>query len=209
VSLRRAGLALLAGLLLLPAAVSSADSFTPVTLSLSIPTVARLGKPLQLKVAVAADPGVLDTSEGPLRIEAKLAGECGADFQTTTGVTLINKQLNPQPATGKGYSAEASGRGTPTRFGVETLCVFLEDSDVGRVYANDESIQVNVSQPCTVAANRVDRAFAVLSRAEKLRKHTVAANARRLLTRTIRRDRRALRRDRRSAHAACGLGVKI
>ncbi len=68
--------ALAAGLLI--PALAAADSFRPVTMSIAVTPVARLAAPLKVTVAVKADPGVLDTGEGPLRVDVKLAPECGS-----------------------------------------------------------------------------------------------------------------------------------
>jgi hypothetical protein len=145
---RRGGgtLAVLALGLALPAASATADSFTPVRLAITVAASAHVGTSLPISVTVSADAGVLDGSEGPLRIEVKLAGECGGDFATTPGTTLLNARLTPQPTTGKAYIATATGSGRPAATGTQTVCAFLEDSDVGRVYANDESGQVNVGR---------------------------------------------------------------
>ena len=134
---------LVLGLALL-AVSATADSFTPVRLAITVAASAHVGTSLPISVTVSADAGVLDGSEGPLRIEVKLAGECGGDFATTPGPTLLNARLSPQPTTGKAYTATAAGAGRPAATGTQTVCAFLEDSDVGRVYANDESDSVDV-----------------------------------------------------------------
>ena len=70
-------------------------------LAIKIAPTARLAKPLAINVTVTADPGARDSTTAPLRIRARLAGECGGTFDTTPGPVLIDQQLNPQPATGK------------------------------------------------------------------------------------------------------------
>ena len=89
---RRVGLATTlasaGALLAVTASLATADSFTPVQLTIAVAPVARLHSPLAITVSIAADPGVLDGSEGPLRMEVKLAPECGGTFQTTPGTTL-------------------------------------------------------------------------------------------------------------------------
>jgi hypothetical protein len=193
---------------LVPAS-AGAGSFTPVRLNISLAPVARLGAPLRVTVAVTADPGVLDGSEGPMRIGVKLAGECGGSFQTTPGVTLLNAQLNPQPATGQAYAATARGAGRPTAYGVQTVCAYLEDTDVGRVYANDESETIEVSRACTAAADRYDAAERVLTRARRRLRHTRGRSARRRARRAVTRDARLAARDHRAARQACGPGVPL
>jgi hypothetical protein len=193
----------------LPAASATADSFTPVTLTITIAAAARLHASLPVTVAVRADPGVLDTAEGPMRIGVKLAGECGGTFATTPGDTLLNAQLDPQPATGRAYAATARGAGRPTAYGVQTVCVYLQDTAVGRLYANDESLQVNVSRPCTAAASRYDAAVRRLASARRRLRRTKHAARRAQIERTIATDRRTVSADQRRARAACGSGVAL
>jgi hypothetical protein len=176
---------LAAGVAIAYSAVAGADSFTPVRLAITIAPVARLHQPLKVNVGVSADPSVLDNATGALRIRVKLAQECGGTFSSTPGVTLLNQQLRPQPATGRAYAAKASGSGKPNRYGDQTVCAFLEESGDNRMFANDTSNQVNVSRKCTAAAARYDTAR---------RRHARAS--------TIKDDRRAARR-------ACGPGVPL
>ncbi|MGZ4180819.1 MAG: hypothetical protein ACXVUL_09095 [Solirubrobacteraceae bacterium] len=166
-------------------ALAGADSFTPVRLAINIAPVARLHRPLKVSVDVSADPSVLDNATGQLRIRVKLAQECGGTFSTTPGVTLLDRQLRPQPATGRPYDADASGSGRPTHYGDQTVCAFLEESGDNRMFANDTSNQVNVSRKCTTAAARYD-----------------AARRRHARQSTLKADRRAARR-------ACGPGVAL
>ncbi len=174
--------------------------------------VARAHAPLRALVSVSADPGVLDVAEGNLQVQVKLtSGECGGDFQTTSGITLVNAPLKPPPRNGQAYSGSVSGSARPTAFGTQTLCVFLEDADVGRVFAHDESGQVNVSRPCTTRATRYDTAEKSLKRAQRQLRHTSKTARRRRagLKRAIARRTRTAARDRRLARTACGPGVAL
>jgi hypothetical protein len=183
---RRLALAgVLAASIAAAAAAAQADSFTPVQLAIKVAPVARLHRPLAVNVQVSADPGVLDNAATSLRIRVKLAGECGGTFATTPGVTLLDQQLNPQPATGKPYAVTAHGSGSPTGYGERTLCAFLEESGDNRMFANDTSQQVNVSRACTTAAARYDTAR---------RRHRQAG---------------IVAADRRAARHACGPGVPL
>jgi hypothetical protein len=166
-------------------AAAGADSFTPVRLAINIAPVARLHHPLKVSVDVSADPSVLDNATGPLRIRVKLAQECGGTFASTPGITLLDQQLRPQPATGRAYDANASGSGRPTRYGDQTVCAFLEETGDNRMFANDTSNEVNVSRKCTTAAATYDTA-----RRRHARKGTLNA-------------------DRRAARRACGPGVPL
>jgi hypothetical protein len=202
-------MALAAGLLVVTA-LSAADSFTPVRMSITVASVARRHAPLKIRVQVTADPDSLNTSgEGPVRIEVKLAGECGGDFQNTSGDTLLNQRLKPQPSAGKPYSATANGSGHPRDFGVRTVCAYVEDTAVGRVYANDESLTVNVSRRCTEAGTRYDAAKRALMRARRRLRHAHTRSARRRDRRVVARRRRGLAKARRRGVAACGRGVPL
>lgn len=156
-------------------AAAGADSFTPVRLGITIAPVARLHQPLKVSVDVGADPSVLDNATGALRIRVKLAQECGGTFSSTPGVTLLDQQLRPQPATGRAYDANASGSGRPTRYGDLTVCAFLEEAGDNRMFANDTSNEVNVSHKCTSAAATYDTARRRHARQSKIKADRGAA----------------------------------
>jgi hypothetical protein len=194
--LRGARRALAIGLVLevaLPAGLAGADSFIPVRLDITVTPVARVHSPLALSVSVSADPGALDNRSGPVRVRAKLAGECGGAYQYASGAVLLDKQLGQQPSAGQAYFAVARGTGRPTTYGVETVCVWLNDA-AGRTWASDQSTQVNVSRACTTAAARYDSAR------RKHRPRSLAARNR---------QRRIVAADRRAALKACGPGVPL
>jgi hypothetical protein len=189
-------------------APATADSFSPVRLSIRTASVARRGAPLTVTVAVSADPGVLDTRDGALRVGVKLASECGGDFPTTPGSTLLDTALHPQPATGRAYSATARGSGRPSAYGMMNVCVFVFDTSAGRVYANDESVSVSVSPACTRAAARYDTDGRALAGARRALRHAHGARARRL-RHQVAGLRRTQARDHAAAMAACGSGVSL
>lgn len=166
----------------LPAGLAGADSFTPVQLGITVAQIARLHQALPITVRVSADPGALDDRSGPIRIQIKLAPECGGTYQYTAGPVLLDEQLSPQPATGHAYSAVARGSGKPGAYGVQTVCAWLNDGQ-GVTWASDQSTQVNVSRACTTAAARYDAA----------RRHR----------------RKQAAADRRAARRACGPGVAL
>ncbi len=181
---RAAALLAVAALVAGPSAVS-ADTFTPVRMQVTFAPVARLHKPLKVTVKVSADPGVLDVRQGPLRARVKLTrGECGGTFDYTSGTTLLDRRLSPQPATGLAYQGSATGSGRPAAYGVQTLCVYLED-DFQQFATDTTDYQVNVSKSCTQAAARYDTANS--------RKHKP----------------RNLGTLRRRARSACGRGVTL
>ena len=168
-----------------PVSVATADSFTPVRLQIRVAPVARARAPLPIAVSVSADPGALDNRTAPLRIRVKLAGECGGTYQYTPGPVLLDKRLSPQPSSGHAYTATAKGQGVPRTYGALTVCTWLEEEGDNRDFATDQSVQVNVSRACTLAAARYDAA-----RRHHRRKSIVAAEHRR-------------------ARRACGRGVPL
>jgi hypothetical protein len=182
--------------LVIATAVAGADSFTPIVMNVSIAPVARLHKPLRVKVVVTADAGVLDTATAPLRIRVKLASECGGEFSGMPGVVLVDKRLTPQPTYGQPYSGSASGSGKPIAYGMQTVCVFLEEEGDDRQFATDTADQVNVSRTCTVAADRYDADQRVLARARRRR-------------RGVSRAQRNVSTAHRTARRACGNGVPL
>ena len=205
-------LAALAGATLgLCAALAGADSFNPVRLAITIAPVARLAKPLSITVNVSADAGALDTATAPLRIRAKLAGECGGTFDTTPGPVLIDAELNPQPATGQPYQATARSAGRPAGYGQRTVCAFLEEEGDNRQFANDttDPPMVDVSKRCTVAANRYDAARKALANARRQLRHARRRANRARLKKLVAKRSKTASRDRRSARAACGAGVPL
>jgi len=120
--------ALLVGALPLAAAIARADSFNPITLRVRVRSHARAHKPLKIRVAVQADPGVLDARSGPIRVRVKLASSlCGADFASTVGRVILDKRLKPQPKVGKAYAAHVKGKARPRLTGTHPLCIFLTD----------------------------------------------------------------------------------
>ncbi len=94
---------------------------------------------------------MLDTADGPLRVEVKLAPECGGDFQTTAGVTLVNAPLKPQPTVGRAYAGSASRLGPAGRLRHPDRLHVPRGHRLGRVYANDESVTYRVTPACTAA----------------------------------------------------------
>jgi hypothetical protein len=191
------------------APAASGDSLTPVRLQVSIAPVARLDRPLALTVAVSADPGVLDVRTAPLRMRVKLASECGGEFTHTPGTVLLDRELDPQPATGHAYQASAGGSGTPSAYGVQTVCVFLEEEGDNRQFASDTRMQVDVSHQCTAAADRLDRARTALAHAQAALRRARGSATRARRRRLVARQRAVVVADRRSASTACGQRVAL
>jgi hypothetical protein len=205
------GIAAIALVLALSGGLAGADSFNPVRLAITIAPTARLGKPLAITVTVSADAGALDPATAPLRIRAKLAGECGGTFDTTPGPVLIDAQLNPQPAIGQAYQSTSRGAGDPSAYGQKTVCAFLEEEGDNRQFVNDTVAPplVDVSKPCTAAAARYDAAGASLKRAKRQLRQARKAARRQRLKKLVAKRSKIAAKDRTAALAACGPGVPL
>jgi hypothetical protein len=184
---------------LMPASLAGADSFTPVRLGITVTPVARRHVKLPITVQVSADAGAFDPATAPLRVQVKLASECGGTYQYTPGTVLIDQRLSPQPVKGQPYSATVKGSRKPPAFGAQTVCVFLNEEGEDRTFASDQSTVVNVSRPCTTKAKRYDRARRALHRL-KHHRHT---------RQKLQRAKHKVHRTRRAARRACGPGVKL
>ncbi len=124
-----------------PAARGDVD---PVRLTVRAPERVAVGAPLKVSVRVDTDPGALDTRDGNIRMQVRLAtGECGGSYLGTTGRTVIDAVLRPQPSPGASYTASAAGTTRPPKTGTLTVCAFLDDSE-DRQFATDVDTQVRV-----------------------------------------------------------------
>jgi hypothetical protein len=134
------------------AAVAAGDSYTSVRLSLRAPRTVTQHHKLTIRVTVRADKGVLDDRTAPLRMQVKLAHECSGTYKYTSGTVLLNKQLNPQPHTGRAYEATARGYGRPKAAGRQTVCIWLAEEGDGRVFASSQTHAVLVKRSAATAA---------------------------------------------------------
>ena len=199
---------MIAALASMPAA-TSADSFTPIRMHVTIAPVARLHKPLAVTVSVSADQGVLNNRSGPVRARVKLTKtECGGAFDHTVGTVLLDRPLSPQPDPSEPYRGSATGSGKPGIYGAQTVCVFIED-DYQQFASDTTDYQVDVSKPCTVAAARYDSAAQALKRARAQFRNARGAAARARLNRLIARRRATASANKRKARSACGPGVPL
>jgi len=71
------------------------------------------------------------------------AGECGGSYLGTTGGTVIDAVLCPQPSPSTSYTASAAGTTRPPKTGTLTVCAFLDDNEY-RQFATDVDTQVRV-----------------------------------------------------------------
>jgi len=156
----------------------------PVRMRIQVARVARLHQPLEVAVHVSANAEALNDGGGPVRVQVKLASECGGTYRYTSGVVLLNTMLHPQPGTGA-YSASARGSGRPTSYGTKTVCAFVDNSY--QQFANDtnDPPHVDVSRACTADAARYEAA------------------------RRARRSRSRVAADRRRARRVCGSAVPL
>lgn len=140
---RRFGTAvLLAGGLAVGAPVALGD-IDPVRLTITSPASVTAGKRASIRVTVDADAGAFNSSSAPIRVRAKLARACGADFEGTSGRVAIDKPLNPQPTTDVAFHAVAKGRPKLTRRTTYALCVFVTDGE-DRQFASDVDTTIKV-----------------------------------------------------------------
>ncbi len=162
--------------------------------------------PLQAERLLTTEPDVYHTRRDFLRRTAVTAG-----LAAGMGLVLDPDTLVAEAARRQRQVQIPSPRNLPidTFVVLKTLCVFLEDSDVGRVFAHDESGQVDVSRPCTTGAARYDRAEKALKRAQRQLRHTKRKGRRRSVQRTIAKRRMTANRYRRAARKACGAGVTL
>jgi hypothetical protein len=107
---------------------------------------------------------------GPIRLQAKLSrGECGGSFAFTSGTTVIDAALDPQPVTGSAYNASATG--TPgAGAGTFTVCAFLDDDE--RQFATDTDSQITV-RPSGATTN-APAGCTRLTRLPKAKHHKIA-----------------------------------
>ena len=172
---------------------------------------ARIALAGDRRVCAPADPGVLDIREGAIRARVKLAAtECGGEFKGTAGPVLLDRRLTPQPNPGKVYQGSASGSGRPTSYGVQSVCVYLEDQGASRQFATDTTnFRVNVSRPCTSAAAKYDTAAGALARAQAQLRHAQGTATRTRLTKLVVRRGANASADKHQARSACGAGVPL
>jgi hypothetical protein len=124
----------------------SVNSFEPVRLAISVPRTVRVHHRLAVEVTVTADPGVLDIRTAALRVQIKLATECGGTYRHTNGTVLLDHRLKPQPRTGHPYRATVRGHAEPAAAGVKVVCAWLTEEGDERVFASDQSLTIEVKR---------------------------------------------------------------
>jgi hypothetical protein len=184
----RALLPALTGLALMPAAAAA----EPITLTVSTPAVVASNVPFAVGVTVAADQGALGSA--PLRVRVRAADECGATFDSTPGVVLLDKQL--------AASGKVSARARTHTFGSFTACAFLEQQGDDRLYAFDDSTTFAVTHPCTTYSRRVIATRRALKTLRRQLRHAHGAH-RAALTRRSAKLHRKLARANKGRKRAC------
>lgn len=148
---------LVAAVVLGALAATAAGQNPPVSITVGAPSVAPRGIPVQMSVAVAADPGALTyraTGPAPLWIRMRLARECGATFESTTGQVVLNRKLRPKPRAHVAYRHTFRVARRLQKFGTWTACAFLEEQGDDRLWAFDADTQIDVTRHCTRLARR-------------------------------------------------------
>lgn len=127
----------------LSVAAAARGDIDPVTLTVSAPARVTAGKKATIKVTVAASSEAFSIASAPIRARARLAKECGGDYEGTTGRTVLDARLTTQPSTSSSFSGVATSRPKLTKTGAYHLCVFVTDAD-GRQYASDVDSTITV-----------------------------------------------------------------
>jgi hypothetical protein len=152
--------ALVAAASLLVLAGEAAAQDPPVSISVKAPAVAPRGIAVPVRVRVTADPGALTyraTGPAPLKVKVRLARECGATFETTSGQVLLDRTLRPKPRAHAAYERLFRVKRSLRQFGSWTACAYLEEQGDDRLWAFDATTQVDVTRRCTRTARRAIR----------------------------------------------------
>ncbi|MBO0769000.1 MAG: hypothetical protein J2O48_09995 [Solirubrobacterales bacterium] len=114
-------------------------SYNPVVLSTSVGEL-HVGSRPHVSVSVKAGAGMLDVSsaaagipahQSELRVQVKLADECGGQYAYTNGVTLLDQPLVPQPTAGRTYDGVVAGTSpqAPSGAGPKVVCTYLVNEE--------------------------------------------------------------------------------
>lgn len=139
-ALALAGAGLIGGVV--PAALADID---PVRVTVSAPAKVYVGSKATIRVTVDADKGAFAGSSAPIRVRARLARNCGSSYEGTTGRTVVDAALNPQPSSGSTLHAVATGKPKLTKRGTNSLCVFVTDAEE-RQFAEDTDSTITVKK---------------------------------------------------------------
>ena len=142
-------------------AVASAE---PVSLRVHAPDRAAAHEPFPVRVAVVANASALDVAIQPLRLQVRLAPECGPTFAGTDGPTVIDRKLTPAPVADVRYH-ESFKSHARVGLGTYDVCAFLIEHGDNRQFATAVDTEVAVTQRCTKATRKLDRLRGKLDRA--------------------------------------------
>jgi hypothetical protein len=188
----RIGIPLVVLAALVTASAASAQGEAVRLTITAAPVVARDVR-VGVRVAVDADPGAMNTADGPVRLRVKFAPECGSTFRSTPGPVVIDQRLPAPGAASAPYSASLRGEGVVAAFGSYTVCAFVEGEGDDRLYGADTETQFQATQACTTATRRHTHVVTALRRA--VRTHAGARKVRQLRIR--------LRKTSHARRAAC------
>jgi hypothetical protein len=147
------------------AVVPAAASAEPVSLRVHAPDRAAAHEPFPVRVAVVANAGALDIALQPLRLQVRLAPECGPTFAGTDGPTVIDRKLAPPPVPDNRYD-ESFKDHARVGLGTYDVCAFLVEHGDSRQFATSVDTEVAVTERCTKATRKLDRLRGKLDRAD-------------------------------------------
>jgi hypothetical protein len=150
---------------LLAAALPAAAAAEPISLRVHAPARAAAHSAFAVRVAVVANAGALNIAAKPLRLQVRLAPECGATFAGTGGAKVMNRKLKPPPVPDVRYHEDFTGHGR-AKLGSYSLCAFLVQAGDARQFATSIDTPVDVTKRCTKATRKLDRLRGKLRRAD-------------------------------------------
>ena len=127
--MRRAGATLVVAAALAVPVAGFAAGGEPVSITVKAPASARVHHRFAVTIKVVASKGALDIAAKPIKLRARMARECGATIKTTSGPTVLDRKLSPQPSAGKSYRFSATGHPRIGKVGKQAICAFLVDAD--------------------------------------------------------------------------------
>jgi hypothetical protein len=179
-----------------PPALAAGSPLEPVRVTVSAPARVAIDPPIAVHVTVDADREAFAQTTHPVRVRVRLAGECASTFASTPGPVLLDRRLSLVPTSSAPHRETLQGSGRAHTYGVQTLCAFVEEEGDDRLYGAQDSSQVDVSLPCTIASrhhagllHRIARARRLAASVHGRRRVLRRAKLRRLLAQLPRRAR--------------------
>jgi len=182
--------------------IAAADPLEPVRVSVSAPALVSIDPPIGIGVSVSGDRDAFSQTTHPVRVRVRLAAPgCASTFASTPGTVLLDRALSLVPTSPSPVTETLRGARRAHAYGIQTVCVFVEEEGDDRLYATSDSSQIDVSLPCTIASRRYAGLLHRTARARRL----VRGRSRRALHRAkLRRLLGQLPARRRARAAVCG-----